>query len=94
MENKADSLPRLISELHYPQYGLYPFLFWKGPPMEQPELVTKFLTVLGAPLNRSSINGWGHMLWVRTIVKPLWPTTPRHQLSVGPLDPPLSRYRV
>ena len=31
LENKADSLPRLISELCYPQYGWYPFLFWKGP---------------------------------------------------------------
>ena len=51
LENKADSLPRLISELCYPQYGWYPFLFWKGPSMEQPELVMKFLTVLGAPLN-------------------------------------------
>ena len=31
LENKGDSLPRLISELCYPQYGWYPFLFWKGP---------------------------------------------------------------
>ena len=31
LENKGDSLPRLISELCYSQYGWYPFLFWKGP---------------------------------------------------------------
>ena len=31
LENKAESLPRLISELRYPQYGWYRFLFWKGP---------------------------------------------------------------
>ena len=31
LANKADSLPRFISELCYPQYGWYPFLFWKGP---------------------------------------------------------------
>ena len=29
LENKADSLP---SELCYPQYGWYLFLFWKAPP--------------------------------------------------------------
>ena len=33
-----------------PQYGWYRFLFWCGASMEQPELVLKFLTVLGAPL--------------------------------------------
>ena len=31
VENTGDSLPRFISELCYPQYGWYPFLFWKGP---------------------------------------------------------------
>ena len=31
LENKADSLPRLISEMCYPEYGWDPFLFWKGP---------------------------------------------------------------
>ena len=31
LENKTDSFPRLISELCYPQYSWYPFLFWKGP---------------------------------------------------------------
>ena len=31
LENKAEPLPRLISELCYPQYGWYRFLFWKGP---------------------------------------------------------------
>ena len=31
LEDKGDSLPRLISEMCYPQYGWYPFLFWKGP---------------------------------------------------------------
>ena len=30
LENKADSLPRLVSELCYPQYGWYRFFFWKG----------------------------------------------------------------
>ena len=44
LENKADSLPRLISELCYSQYGWDPFLFWKAPSTEQPELVMKFLT--------------------------------------------------
>ena len=49
-ENKADSLPRLVSELCYPRYGWYRFLFGRVPSMEQPELVMKFLTVLGIPL--------------------------------------------
>ena len=31
LENKAYSLPRLISEFCYPEYGWYPFLFWKAP---------------------------------------------------------------
>ena len=31
LENTGNSLPRFISELCYPQYGWYPFLFWKGP---------------------------------------------------------------
>ena len=30
-ENKGDSLPRLISELCYPQHNWYPSFFWKGP---------------------------------------------------------------
>ena len=29
--NKAYSLPRLVSELCYPQYGWYRFHFWRGP---------------------------------------------------------------
>ena len=40
VENKADSLPRLISELCYPQYGWDPFLFWKGPLWEGKEGLT------------------------------------------------------
>ena len=31
LEIKGDSLLRFISELCHPQYGWYPFLFWKGP---------------------------------------------------------------
>ena len=54
LENKGDSLPRLISELCYSQYG-NPFFFGRAPFMEQPELVMKFLTVLGAPLKKKQL---------------------------------------
>ena len=55
LENKADTLSRLIPELCYPQYNWYCFLFGRAPSMEQPELVMKFLTVLGAPLNSKTL---------------------------------------
>ena len=34
----------------YSQYGWYRFLFWRGLSIEQPELLKKLLSVLGAPL--------------------------------------------
>ena len=52
LENRADSLGRLISELRLPPERLVPFhCFGRGPSMEQPDPVRKFLTVLGAPLS-------------------------------------------
>ena len=52
LENKWDSLPRLISELCYPQYGWYPFPFLEGPSSWNSQSWSwNFLTVLGAPLN-------------------------------------------
>ena len=41
LENKADSLPRFISECTLSFFG-------RAPSMKQPELVMRFLTVLGA----------------------------------------------
>ena len=57
LENKADSLPRIVSELCCPQYGWYRFRFWRGPSQKQPELVMKFLTVLGARLKDGASGG-------------------------------------
>ena len=55
LENKADSLSRFISENCATPVRLVPFPFLEGPPrLEQPELVMKFLTILGAPLRISS----------------------------------------
>ena len=85
LENKGDSLPKLISELCYPQYGLYPFIFWRAPFMEQPELVMKFLTLLGAPLSchRQFFVGpfWG-VIWGQMCAK----LQKNRPLSPGPAE--------
>ena len=44
LEKKAYSLPRLVSEFCYPQYGWCRFLLSRAPSMEQPELVVRFLS--------------------------------------------------
>ena len=64
LDNKADSIPRLgprgVSELCYPQYTWYCFLFFgRDNPMEEPELVVTFLTVPGASPNASKDFIWG-----------------------------------
>ena len=47
LENKANSVPRGVSEFCYPN-TVDTISFLGGPPsMEQPELVMKFLTLLG-----------------------------------------------
>ena len=55
LEDKADSLPRLISEWCYPSTVGNLSFFGRAPSMEQPELVMKFLTALGAPLKQARV---------------------------------------
>ena len=50
LQNKAYSLLRIVLPPVRLVVVLVPFLFWRAPSMEQPELVMKFLTALGAPL--------------------------------------------
>ena len=48
MENKTDSVPKEFQNCDVPStFGTVSF-FWGAPSMEQPKLVMKFLTVLGA----------------------------------------------
>ena len=54
LENKADSLSQTNFGIVLPPVRLGPFPFFgRAPSMEQPELVMKFLTVLGAHLRHS-----------------------------------------